>query len=58
MDASKVGLGTLLLAVSGLTMTATDLSDAGVPLGLAGLAAVGLTAYALVCDARGRRLRG
>jgi len=52
MNVSKIGLGSLLLAASGLTMEATGQPGAGVPLGLAALAVVGLVAYAL---ARGRK---
>lgn len=55
MDAPKVGLGALLLAASGLTMAATDQPGASVPLGLAGLAAVVLVAYALVAAPGDRR---
>lgn len=55
MDVAKVGVGTILLATSGLTMQVAGQSGASVPIVFAGAATVGLAA-ALV---RGgdRRLR-
>jgi hypothetical protein len=47
MNASKIGLGALLLAVSGLTLEVAGQPGARVPLGIAGVAAVGLVAHAL-----------
>jgi len=50
MHAWQVGLGTLLLAASGLVLAATGQPGAGVPFGVAGVAAaaaVGLGAAAL-----------
>ena len=57
MDVSKVGLGAILLAASGLTMEATGQPGAGVPLGLAGLAALGLVASALTARRKKRPTR-
>lgn len=54
MDASKVGLGALMLGASGITLELTGVPGASVPLGLAGLAAVGL-AVAAVADRSDRR---
>lgn len=51
MNASKVGLGAVLLAASGVTLEATGQPGAGLPLALAGVAAVGLVGY-LVTDRR------
>lgn len=47
MQASKIAVGALLLVASGLTLEATGRPGAGVPLGLAGIAAVGLAASTL-----------
>lgn len=55
MDATKIGLGALLLVTSGVTLEATGQPGSGVPLGIAGLAAVGLLTYALLAG-RGRRV--
>lgn len=57
MQASKVGLGALLLAASGLTLEATGQPGAGVPLGLAGIAVVGLAASTLTARAGERSTR-
>jgi hypothetical protein len=52
MNASKVGLGAVLLAASGLTLEATGQPGAGLPLALAGLAAMGLVGYLLTGQRR------
>lgn len=57
MQASKVVLGAVLLAASGLTLEATGQPGAGLPLGLAGIAAVGLAASTLTTRADERTTR-
>lgn len=47
MDATKIGLGGLMLAASGITLEAAGQPGAAVALGLAGLATVTLVAHAV-----------